>query len=273
MGLYAGATRRFVAALVDAVIVGLLVSAAHAPLMRLAAGWIAPAALGAIVLAYFVLLPASPAQATPGQSALDIKVTTLEGERIGIARALVRFGASVVSAAVAMLGLFMADFDPRRRAFHDRLAGTLVVAGKATPAEVRAGGEPLRTGTRAMWLLGIAGVMVLVGALLALLVPAYRDSQARMMVYPALRSIGPIQEEVAAALLEDRTPVAGPRAPAAPGGPKITVASQGRITVQFSPRYDSGSAVYTPARTAQGVTWKCSASGLQRNWIPPECRD
>lgn len=271
-GLYVGAIRRLAAALVDgAILFALLVIVIH---LMGSIGTIEPKlglwAYGALVLAYFVLLPASPKQATLGQSALEMKITTLAGGRIGIARSAARFAASLLTAATAMLGLFMAELDPRRRALHDRIAGTLVVTGKATPEEVRAGGPPMRTDATAMWVIGIG--VVLPALLCALALPSYFDMRKRTEVQVALHRLEPIKKEVETALLEDRVPAAGPRILPPPNN-AVTVSPQGRIVLRFPERYGWGTVTYTPTRTGSVVEWKCSTNGLVRSWLPPACRD
>ena len=76
---------------------------------------------------YFALLESSRWQATLGKRALAIKVTTLDGGRIGFWRATLRTIAKYLSAAILMIGFIMAGFTRRKQALHDVIAGTLVV--------------------------------------------------------------------------------------------------------------------------------------------------
>ena len=76
---------------------------------------------------YFALLESSRLQATLGKLALAIKVTTLDGRRIGFWRATLRTVAKYLSAAILLIGFIMAGLTRRRQALHDLLAGTLVV--------------------------------------------------------------------------------------------------------------------------------------------------
>ena len=76
---------------------------------------------------YFALLESSRLQATLGKLALAIKVTTLDGRRIGFWRATLRTIAKYLSAAILLIGFIMAGLTRRRQALHDLLAGTLVV--------------------------------------------------------------------------------------------------------------------------------------------------
>src|SRR5689334_9060701 len=77
---------------------------------------------------YFALLESSRLQATPGKLALAIKVTALDGGRIGFWRATGRTIAKYLSAVILMIGFIMAGLTRRKQALHDLIAGTLVVA-------------------------------------------------------------------------------------------------------------------------------------------------
>jgi uncharacterized RDD family membrane protein YckC len=128
---YAGFGRRLGAILIDFV----LLAAAMAAL-----GWLGlPVyqrvdynAFGMVIVVlllwlYFALLESSRLQATLGKRALAIKVTTLDGGRIGFWRATLRTVAKYLSAVILMIGFIMAGFTRRRQALHDLIAGTLVV--------------------------------------------------------------------------------------------------------------------------------------------------
>lgn len=82
-------------------------------------------------LLYFASLESSARQATIGKMALAIRVTDLEGRRIGRDRAALRYIAKVPSAAILFVGFIMAGFTARKQALHDVLAGCLVVNGRA----------------------------------------------------------------------------------------------------------------------------------------------
>ncbi|MEX0809473.1 MAG: RDD family protein [Dongiaceae bacterium] len=77
--------------------------------------------------AYFVGFECSPYQGTLGKVTLGLRVTDLAGERIGPLRACVRYFAKYLSAALLMIGFFMAIFTRRRQALHDLIAGTVVI--------------------------------------------------------------------------------------------------------------------------------------------------
>lgn len=84
-------------------------------------------AVAVFVLLYFGLFTVL-AFATPGQSALALRVRTLDGEIPDSAAAIWRAFGYLVSAAALMLGFVWAVFDGDRLAWHDRMSGTCLVA-------------------------------------------------------------------------------------------------------------------------------------------------
>ncbi len=69
-------------------------------------------------------------QATPAKRLLNIYVTDLDGKRISMARATGRHFAKYVSSITLLIGYIMAGFTQRKQALHDILAGTLVHLGR-----------------------------------------------------------------------------------------------------------------------------------------------
>jgi len=76
---------------------------------------------------YFALQESSSAQATLGKRVMGLKVTNLEGQRIGFGQASGRFFGKIISSMILFIGYMMAGFTDRKQALHDILAGTLVV--------------------------------------------------------------------------------------------------------------------------------------------------
>ena len=72
-------------------------------------------------------LESSAWQATPGKRALGIKVTDLNGNRISFGRATVRFVAHLVSVVTLLIGYLIQPFTAKRQALHDLIARTLVI--------------------------------------------------------------------------------------------------------------------------------------------------
>jgi len=156
---YAGFWLRFVASLVDGVIlgipfwivVGVLISmfgglgillhripqdsrpADPREVMALLAPFFMAFFLGWLVFMilqwlYFAGMESSPRQATFGKSVMSLRVTNSEGQRISFGHATGRFFAKIVSGMVPLaIGYIMAGFTERKQALHDFIAGTLVL--------------------------------------------------------------------------------------------------------------------------------------------------
>ncbi len=119
---YAGFWVRFVAIVIDAIIVAV------------ASGIVASATLGAGIGLSFVgswlyeaLMLSSEWQATVGKRAMSIAVTDLDGRRISFGRATGRHFGKYVSAFILGIGYIMAAFTARKQGLHDMMAGTVVV--------------------------------------------------------------------------------------------------------------------------------------------------
>ena len=142
---YAGFWLRVVAAIIDGVIVEVGVTAIGLGIGMGMAGHGQAAAGGLIGLVvgvlYFCGLESSARQATLGKMAVGIKVTDEAGNRISFGRALGRYFAKLLSAAILMLGFLMVAWTAKKQGLHDLIAGTLVVKGRGAPA-ASAGGEP-----------------------------------------------------------------------------------------------------------------------------------
>jgi uncharacterized RDD family membrane protein YckC len=76
---------------------------------------------------YFALQESSSTQATVGKRIVGVKVTNLEGQRIGFGQASGRYFGKIISGMTLLIGYIMAGFTERKQALHDMLAGTLVV--------------------------------------------------------------------------------------------------------------------------------------------------
>ncbi len=148
---YAGFWRRFVAHLIDQILVGVVAFMLFIPGLAvfgigLGAGMMeeSPGAIGFILAAiaaylaaivlivvlqwlYFALMESSGKQATLGKLALGIVVTDLSGQRISFGRATGRYFGKIVSGMILYIGFIMAAFTDRKQALHDVMASTLVV--------------------------------------------------------------------------------------------------------------------------------------------------
>ena len=136
---YAGFWVRFCAYVIDTVVVT-LGGGILGIIIGLAAGLVSPDILlipvfdiltglvGALAsAAYFVFMHSSSKQATLGKMAMGLKVTDLDGERIGVGKAFLRLIGTFVSGVLLMIGYLMVAFTERKQGLHDKIAGTLVV--------------------------------------------------------------------------------------------------------------------------------------------------
>lgn len=76
---------------------------------------------------YYALLESSAWQATIGKLTLGLKVTDMAGNRVSFARATGRFFGKIISAFILMIGFIMAGFTAQKQALHDMMAGCLVM--------------------------------------------------------------------------------------------------------------------------------------------------
>ncbi|MBO1324388.1 RDD family protein [Acetobacter sp. TBRC 12305] len=77
---------------------------------------------------YCILFEASALSATPGKFLCRLKVVTLSGGRISLARAALRFVVKAfLSFPLLYIGVLMVAFTRRKQGLHDLVAGTLVI--------------------------------------------------------------------------------------------------------------------------------------------------
>jgi len=141
---YGGFWIRFVAAIIDALALGIVVwpvSGMLALMIGVAGGRVDMPGIGihlvrGIVIwtmflcagwIYEAAMESSSKQATLGKMALRLKVTDEYGSRISFARASARYFSKILSRMILMIGYIMAGFTARKQALHDMIAGTLVV--------------------------------------------------------------------------------------------------------------------------------------------------
>jgi uncharacterized RDD family membrane protein YckC len=138
---YAGFWIRFLAALIDGLIVGFSSAAVQAilfpalrPSMSLAGrtssvmalagiGYLVGMAIGATYEGLFV----SKLGATPGKMVLGLRVVRPDGGPVSLGRAVGRYFAKILSAIILLIGYIMAAFDKEKRALHDMIVDTRVI--------------------------------------------------------------------------------------------------------------------------------------------------
>lgn len=76
---------------------------------------------------YYALMESSSKQATLGKMALGIKVTDMNGNRISFGRATGRFFGKIISGLILNIGYIMAAFTQKKQALHDLMANCLVI--------------------------------------------------------------------------------------------------------------------------------------------------
>jgi uncharacterized RDD family membrane protein YckC len=137
--LYAGFWRRVVAYFIDAIVVWVVLGIVFGILAAVGGGLVrdngevSPAVLLLYpvmiigIWLYFALMESSSTQATLGKMALSIKVTDLDGRRVGFGRATGRHFGKIISAFILYIGFMMAGWTAKKQALHDMMAGTLVI--------------------------------------------------------------------------------------------------------------------------------------------------
>jgi uncharacterized RDD family membrane protein YckC len=151
---YAGFWLRFVAYLIDGLILGIPFSIVVFGLFAMLGGFgimmrhreVDPRAAAAVfapmflvfMLAmiffiglqwlYFAGMESSDRQATFGKSAMSLRVANLEGQRLSFGHATGRFFSKLISGLIPLgIGYIMAGFTEKKQALHDMIAGTLVL--------------------------------------------------------------------------------------------------------------------------------------------------
>jgi uncharacterized RDD family membrane protein YckC len=151
---YAGFWVRFVAHLVDNLILGIPMMLVIVVLIflfggfgvmmrrnlndpRAAAAFVGPIFLAVFLVAlvftalswlYYAGMESSERQATFGKAVMSLHVTGLEGERMSFGHATGRFFAKIISGLIPLgIGYIMAGFTEKKQALHDMIAGTLVL--------------------------------------------------------------------------------------------------------------------------------------------------
>jgi len=142
---YAGFWIRFVAQLIDGIVLSIGMAVLLVPLGifalgvdlgAVAAGVPGPGAAIVSLLSfvipilYYVLLTASRWQATLGKRALKIYVSPVDGGRVSPIKSILRYVGYIVSSIPLMLGFVMAAFHKQKRGLHDIIAGTVALRGR-----------------------------------------------------------------------------------------------------------------------------------------------
>jgi uncharacterized RDD family membrane protein YckC len=127
VGVYAGFWRRFLALLLDSLIVGFVAGLFFRPEIGLEDDAFRNynyGPNGLITFLYHWLMLTFNKGQTIGKLALGIRVTRPDGSRLDIGRAAARQGMAIVSGLAIGLGFLWAAWDPQKRTWHDMVADT-----------------------------------------------------------------------------------------------------------------------------------------------------
>jgi uncharacterized RDD family membrane protein YckC len=157
VGVYAGLGRRFVAFIIDLILILLIdlvvagtlglfrgfqnlyfYAVQHVPAAELTNEGTTAALFGSIIAAYGIALIVVPwvyyagfessrSQATPGKVLMKLVVTDLEGNKASFARTSLRFFWKYISALLIFIGFIMIAITRKHQGLHDRLSGCLVL--------------------------------------------------------------------------------------------------------------------------------------------------
>ena len=81
----------------------------------------------AIWILYYSFMESSKFQASVGKLALGIIVTDMNGNKLDFSKAFVRNICKLISSMIMFIGYIMAGFTEKKQALHDMIASTLVV--------------------------------------------------------------------------------------------------------------------------------------------------
>ena len=116
---YAGFWRRFIAVLIDGLILII-----PAMILNLVIPFIGSIVL---VLLYKPVFESSPLQGTPGKAMMGMMIFPINGGRVTFKQALIRYAMSIVSSMILCIGYLMNLFTPKRQTLHDMVSETVVV--------------------------------------------------------------------------------------------------------------------------------------------------
>lgn len=128
-GPRAGFWKRFAAALIDGLLLGVVNIVLVAALGN--AGSALSVGLG---LVYYAVLEGGTTGQTLGKRALGIRVISFDtGGPIGYGRALIRYLGRIISTLILFLGYLWMLWDREKQTWHDKMAGSVVVPVEQYP--------------------------------------------------------------------------------------------------------------------------------------------
>jgi len=223
----------------------------------------------ALLIAYGTYFESSEQRATWGKQACGLTVENLSGERLSVGTALFRQVLKLIGHVLSIIGWLIffvpVAFTARKQGLHDMVVSSVVrhEPGKGIPS----------------WLVGvIAGVVPLVmviGILAAIAIPAYQDYVIRAKVAGARMQAAPLRTAVEAAYAQsgklplNQSELGSVRAQE---GSASVAYRNGRIEMGLSSGSRQSMLYLTPVADADRITWTCSADNIRPAQLPADCR-
>ena len=244
---------------------------------------------------YFALCESSKWQATPGKLALGLRVTDLQGRRIGFGRASGRYFGKFISSLIFDIGFMMAGWTERKQGLHDLMADTCVVNRLALDAHERGELQSPSSNAPGAGMPGWAVALIVIGAcffmiipamaiMAAIAIPAYQDYTIRaqvaegvMLADGAKTAVAEYMANNGGSLPSDNT-AAGLQTPEAIVGRYVTGVQidHGDIVVSYgnlASRQIAGEHLqFHPQGDDNGVHWACGSDDIPDKFLPLNCR-
>lgn len=123
---YAGFWIRFLAAILDAIIIGIPIGLLQLGL-AFATGIISLMYLLELAAIVFVIYMDGIKGGTPGKLILKLRIVNAQNQIIGIPTAILRYVCKILSGIILGIGFFMIAFTEKKQGLHDKLAKTYVI--------------------------------------------------------------------------------------------------------------------------------------------------
>jgi uncharacterized RDD family membrane protein YckC len=124
MGEKASLGTRFIALIIDGIVLAIIYWLLATLTGRVELGSIASFVVGVIYQWYFLTTQNGQ---TPGKKIMGIRVVKVNGAPLTAADVIIRYIGYYINTAIILLGWIWAIFDADKQGWHDKLAGTYVV--------------------------------------------------------------------------------------------------------------------------------------------------
>ncbi len=266
----------------------------------------------AVLFLYFSLFWSSPLRATPAQLLLGMRVVDESGEKLSLARAILRsvllmglivatlalfkFGSNPYFIAIALAGyalLFLAALTPNRQAGHDFLAHSLVVNRIALKSPERrdqlrehvSHSGPASAKQRRPSIIRIAGNVLVLGVpVMVLLTTAQvaNDRDLRFRIHYAIEEAADLKTAVQIFYIEhsawpsNKAGLGTATKAHYPDGGYYQLEDDGVIRIRFTvkPELKQGSIVLVPRVENDNFVWQCGSEGdFAQQYLGRWCRE